>query len=134
MMDIAGSMALLLALSPVMLDVLIVLTITTRGKPLFWQRRAGHRGKTFMMIKFRRMRLDADKIKHTVANESNGPVFKNRHDPRITRLGRMLRKTSLDETPSCFTCYSGKCGWSARVRWTFAKWRASPHGRFAVWR
>ena len=54
---------------------------------MFWQRRAGHLGKTFLMAKFRTMRLDADKIKHTVANESTGPVFKNRRDPRITALG-----------------------------------------------
>ena len=99
LLDIVGSLALILLLSPVLLTLLIVLTITTRGNPFFWQRRAGHLGKTFMMVKFRTMRLDADKIKHTVANESTGPVFKNRRDPRITGLGRILRKTSLDETP-----------------------------------
>jgi len=99
LIDIVGSLALIVVLSPLLLTILIVLAITTRGKPLFWQRRAGHLGKTFLMIKFRSMRLDADKIKHTVANESTGPVFKNRRDPRVTRLGRILRKTSLDETP-----------------------------------
>ena len=87
LLDIVGSLALILVLSPLLLTLLIVLTITTRGKPLFWQRRAGHLGKTFMMAKFRTMRLDADKIKHTVANESTGPVFKNRRDPRITPAG-----------------------------------------------
>ncbi len=102
LIDIVGSLALLLILSPLLLLLLIVLTITTRGKPLFWQRRAGHRGKTFLMAKFRTMRLDADKIKHLVANESSGLVFKNRRDPRTTRLGRILRKTSLDETPQLF--------------------------------
>ncbi len=54
------------------------------------------------------MRLDADKIKHTVANESRGPVFKNRRDPRITCLGRILRKTSLDETPQLFHVLLGQ--------------------------
>jgi lipopolysaccharide/colanic/teichoic acid biosynthesis glycosyltransferase len=86
----------------------MVLTIATRGKPLFWQRRAGHLGRPFWMAKFRTMRLDADKIKHTVANESNGPVFKNRNDPRITRFGRFLRKTSLDETPQLFHVLLGQ--------------------------
>ncbi len=102
LLDIVGSLVLILVLSPLLLTTLIMLSIATRGKPLFWQRRAGHLGKPFLMAKFRTMRLDADKIKHTVANESTGPVFKNRRDPRITRLGRILRKTSLDETPQLF--------------------------------
>jgi lipopolysaccharide/colanic/teichoic acid biosynthesis glycosyltransferase len=108
LLDIAGSLAVILVLSPLLLAVLIVLSITTRGKPLFWQRRAGHLGKTFMMAKFRTMHADADKIKHTVANECAGPVFKNRRDPRVTRLGRILRKTSLDETPQLFHVLFGK--------------------------
>ena len=102
LLDIVGAAALIVILSPLLLTLLIVLSITTRGKPLFWQRRAGHLGKTFLMAKFRTMRLDADQIKHTVVNESTGPVFKNRRDPRITPLGRILRKTSLDETPQLF--------------------------------
>ena len=53
-------------------------------------------------------RLDADRIKHTVANDSAGPVFNNRRDPRITRLGRILRKTSLDETPQLFHVLLGR--------------------------
>jgi lipopolysaccharide/colanic/teichoic acid biosynthesis glycosyltransferase len=53
------------------------------------------------------MRLDADQLKHTVKNEVGGPVFKNRHDPRITRLGRILRKTSLDETPQLLSVLLG---------------------------
>jgi lipopolysaccharide/colanic/teichoic acid biosynthesis glycosyltransferase len=106
--DVVGAAALIVVLSPVLLTVLAVLTITTRGKPLFWQRRAGHTGRPFMMAKFRTMRLDADKIKHTVANESSGPIFKNRNDPRITRLGRFLRKTSLDETPQLFHVLFGQ--------------------------
>jgi lipopolysaccharide/colanic/teichoic acid biosynthesis glycosyltransferase len=106
--DVVGAGALILALLPVLLAVLVVLTITTHGKPLFWQRRAGHLGRPFMMAKFRTMRLDADKIKHLVKNESNGPTFKNRNDPRITRLGRLLRKTSLDETPQLFHVLFGQ--------------------------
>ena len=60
------------------------------------------------MLKFRTMRPDADKLKHTVANEQDGPIFKNRRDPRITRLGRFLRKTSLDETVQLFHVLSGR--------------------------
>jgi lipopolysaccharide/colanic/teichoic acid biosynthesis glycosyltransferase len=107
-MDVVGSLALILALSPVLLAVLVVLAITTRGKPLFFQRRAGHLGRPFMMAKFRTMRLDADKVKYTVENESTGPIFKNRKDPRITRLGRILRKTSIDEMPQLFHVLFGQ--------------------------
>jgi len=106
--DVVGALALILILSPVLATVLVVLTITTRRKPLFWQRRAGHLGRPFWMAKFRSMRLDADKIKHTVANESSGPIFKNRNDPRITGFGRFLRKTSLDETPQLFHVLIGQ--------------------------
>jgi lipopolysaccharide/colanic/teichoic acid biosynthesis glycosyltransferase len=108
LLDLVGSLALILVLSPLLLALFVVLSITTRGKPLFWQRRAGHLGKTFLMAKFRTMRADADAIKHTIANESTGPVFKNRRDPRITRLGRILRKTSLDETPQLFHVLFGQ--------------------------
>jgi lipopolysaccharide/colanic/teichoic acid biosynthesis glycosyltransferase len=107
-MDFFGALALLVALSPVLLGVFIALMVTTRGKPLFWQRRAGHLGRPFMMAKFRTMRLDADKIKHTVQNESTGPIFKNRNDPRITRIGRILRKTSIDEMPQLFHVLFGQ--------------------------
>ena len=107
-LDIVGALALLLLLSPVLLTVLVVLTIATKGRPLFIQRRAGYLGRPFFMFKFRTMRLDADQIKHTVSNEANGPVFKNRRDPRITGLGRWLRKTSLDETPQLINVLLGQ--------------------------
>ena len=60
------------------------------------------------MIKFRTMRLDADKVQHLVQNQHNdGPIFKNRRDPRITRIGRFLRKTSIDEMPQLFNVLAG---------------------------
>jgi lipopolysaccharide/colanic/teichoic acid biosynthesis glycosyltransferase len=98
-LDVAGALLMLAALGPIMLAIYLVLLATTRGKPLFWQLRAGHLGRPFRMAKFRTMRLDAERLKAAVANEARGPVFKNRRDPRITRLGWLLRKTSLDETP-----------------------------------
>ncbi len=108
LIDIVGATVLLVLLAPVMLAILIVLTITTGGKPLFFQRRAGYLGKPFTMVKFRTMRPDAEQLKQTVKNEASGPVFKNRHDPRVTRLGRWLRKTSLDETPQLFNVLLGQ--------------------------
>ena len=107
LMDVVGSLALLTLLGPVMAVVFVTLCVTTRGKPLFWQRRAGYLGRTFMMAKFRTMRLAAETMKHAVKNEKDGPIFKNRRDPRITRLGRLLRKTSLDETPQLFHVLMG---------------------------
>jgi lipopolysaccharide/colanic/teichoic acid biosynthesis glycosyltransferase len=98
-LDVVGAMALLVALSPILLTVLAVLTVTTRGKPLFSQERVGLCGRRFRMWKLRTMRLDADKFQHLVQNEKDGPIFKCRQDPRITKLGRILRKTSIDELP-----------------------------------
>ena len=108
LMDVLGAAALLILFGPIMLAIYAVLWVTTGGQPLFWQRRAGHLGRTFRMAKFRSMRPDAEKIKHVVPNESDGPIFKNRRDPRITSLGWFLRKTSLDETPQLFHVLLGQ--------------------------
>ncbi len=107
-LDVAGALALLSLLGPVMLVIYAVLCATTRGLPIYRQVRIGHLGRPFTMFKFRTMRLDADRIQHTVSNEQGGPVFKNRRDPRITRLGRWLRKTSLDETPQLINVLRGE--------------------------
>src|SRR5262249_15687532 len=83
-LDLLGAVELVVMLSPILLTVLIVLTVTTRGKPLFSQERVGLCGRRFRMWKFRTMRLDADKFQHLVENDKDGPIFKNRRDPRIT--------------------------------------------------
>ena len=106
--DVVGSLALLLVLSPVLIVTLLALMVTNRGRPLFIQRRIGYLGSRFPMIKFRTMRLDANKIQHQVENEhQSGPIFKNRRDPRITRLGAWLRKTSIDEMPQLLNVLAG---------------------------
>ena len=106
--DVLGALTLLLLLAPVMLAVLAVLLVTTKGRPFFVQPRIGYLGRRFPMIKFRTMRLDADKLQHLVQNQHNdGPIFKNRRDPRITALGRLLRRTSLDETPQLINVLLG---------------------------
>ncbi len=106
--DLVGALVVLTLIAPVMLATLIALSITTKGRPLYSQVRAGYRGRHFRMWKFRTMRLDADKIQHTVANEADGPVFKNRRDPRITRIGYYLRKFSIDETPQLLSVLAGE--------------------------
>jgi len=105
--DILGALAILAVLSPIMLATYLVLLVTTRGKPLFRQTRLGWQGRPFTMVKFRTMAADAEQRRHEVRNEKSGPVFKNRCDPRITRIGRILRKTSLDETPQLFNVLAG---------------------------
>jgi len=97
--DLAGAVVLLGLLSPILVTVYLVLMITTRGKPFFAQERLGHRGKPFTMWKFRTMTLDAEARRGEIENEKDGPIFKNRRDARVTRLGRILRTTSFDETP-----------------------------------
>jgi lipopolysaccharide/colanic/teichoic acid biosynthesis glycosyltransferase len=107
-MDIAGALVLLTLLAPVMLVVFVVLMITTRGKPIFRQVRLGWQGRPFVMYKFRTMIVDAEKRRGEVANEQAGPVFKNRRDWRVTRFGRLLRRTSLDETPQLLNVLAGQ--------------------------
>jgi len=105
--DIAGSLALLVAFSPLMLGALIALWFTTKGQPIFSQDRVGLCGRRFRMFKFRTMVLDAPKLQHLVKNEQQGPVFKNRRDPRITRVGRFLRSSSIDEMPQLINVMLG---------------------------
>ncbi len=105
--DIVGALALILLFGPIMLATFAALTVTAKGRPLFFQERVGYCGRRFRMIKFRTMRLDADRLQHAVANEKDGPIFKNRRDPRITRIGRLLRSTSIDEMPQLFNVLSG---------------------------
>ncbi len=107
--DLLGASLLLLLLAPVMLVTLLALTISTKGRPLFVQERIGLCGRRFPMFKFRTMRLDADKIQSQVKNEhADGPIFKNRRDPRVTRIGTLLRKTSVDELPQLFNVLAGQ--------------------------
>jgi len=105
--DIVGASALLIMFSPIMLITFAALMVTTRGRVLFCQQRVGLEGRLFPMLKFRTMRLDADRVQHLVKNEKGGPIFKNKADPRITRIGRFLRKTSIDETPQLFNVLAG---------------------------
>ncbi|MBN1589674.1 MAG: sugar transferase [Pirellulales bacterium] len=106
--DLVGAAFLLAILSPILAGICLVLTVTTRGRPFFSQIRLGHRGKPFRMLKFRTMTIDAEARRGEVENEKDGPIFKNRNDARITRLGRLLRCTSLDETPQLLNVLLGQ--------------------------
>lgn len=106
--DIVGAMTALILFAPIMIPVFLVLMWTTRGRPIFRQERIGFCGRPFTMFKFRTMSLDAESKRHLVKNERQGPVFKNRQDPRITLFGRMLRSFSIDEMPQLFNVLRGE--------------------------
>ncbi len=107
--DIVGSALAILILSPVMLLAYAAIKFDSPGPALFKQVRAGRNGRRFVMLKFRSMCTDAEERKQQLAhlNEMDGPVFKITHDPRITRVGRFIRKTSIDELPQLFNVLLG---------------------------
>jgi lipopolysaccharide/colanic/teichoic acid biosynthesis glycosyltransferase len=103
-----GSLTLLAAL-PVMAGIAIMIKFSDRGPVFFSQRRAGLGGRPFTIYKFRTMITDAESIKEQLRekSEQDGPAFKIKHDPRITRIGRFLRETSLDELPQLYNVLKG---------------------------
>lgn len=107
-LDRAGALLLLVAVAPVMLAVAVVVALD-RGPVLFRQTRVGRNGQTFTMLKFRSMVTDAESRRAELhaADEGAGPLFKIRHDPRITRVGATLRRYSLDELPQLFNVLGG---------------------------
>ena len=108
--DIAFSACVLVVLLPVLaLIALAVWLDDPHGSPLFFQERVGRRGRTFKMVKFRSMYVDAeDRLEELMCNnEKDGPVFKIKDDPRITRVGKFIRKTSLDELPQFWNVLVG---------------------------
>lgn len=108
--DIVLSGLLLVVLSPLMLLIALVIYIDDpHGSPIFMQIRCGRDGKPFKFYKFRSMCVDAeDKLAALLENnEMDGPAFKIKDDPRITKIGRMIRKTSLDELPQLWNIFKG---------------------------
>lgn len=107
--DIVGSGLILRIWSPFLLIIAILIKLTSRGPVIFKQRRIGLRGREFNIYKFRTMVQDAEKLRPLLEaqNEMDGPVFKIKNDPRITFIGRILRKTGLDEVPQFFNVLKG---------------------------
>jgi exopolysaccharide biosynthesis polyprenyl glycosylphosphotransferase len=108
-LDFTISSIVITLLSPVLLAVVILIKLTSPGPVLFVQKRLGLNKRQFNVYKFRTMVVDAEKrmreIEHL--NEVSGPVFKIKNDPRITTVGRFLRKTSIDELPQLFNVVTG---------------------------
>lgn len=108
--DIVLSAIALVVLMPIMLVIALVIVVDTPGaSPIFAQMRVGVGGKKFKLFKFRSMcpNAEAQIDKLMAQNEMDGPVFKIRNDPRITRVGRFLRRTSLDELPQLWNILRG---------------------------
>jgi exopolysaccharide biosynthesis polyprenyl glycosylphosphotransferase len=107
--DRAAAALLLLVFLPVLVGVGLLVRFSSKGPALFTQTRIGRNGRAFRMVKFRSMVVDAESRLDDLAagNEQDGPLFKIREDPRITPVGRVLRRFSLDELPQLFNVLSG---------------------------
>jgi exopolysaccharide biosynthesis polyprenyl glycosylphosphotransferase len=108
--DVVGASVALASMAPLMLAIALVIRADSRGPALFRQRRAGRNAVEFEMLKFRTMAVDAEsRVGEVVAvDELAEPVFKLRSDPRVTRVGRLLRRTSLDELPQLVNVLRGE--------------------------
>ena len=109
-LDVVIATLALVCLSPLLALVALLIKLTSQGPTLFVQLRAGRSGRPFPMYKFRTMAADAEERKSDllVCNEQDGPAFKMQNDPRVTRIGRLLRATSIDELPQLWNVLRGQ--------------------------
>ena len=107
--DIVCSLAGLIVLSPILLIIAIAIKMDSKGPIFFKQDRVGKDVRIFSMYKFRSMVVNAEELKKSLEkeNEMSGPMFKIKKDPRITRVGRFIRKTSIDELPQLINVLKG---------------------------
>ncbi|MGF1480897.1 MAG: sugar transferase [Cyanophyceae cyanobacterium] len=105
--DICGALVGLTALLILLIPVSFLIFIDNPGPIFFRQTRVGLYGKPFKIWKFRSMVVNAEQMKHLVENQIRGPLFKNKQDPRTTKVGRWLRRTSLDEFPQFWNVLCG---------------------------
>lgn len=107
LIDIAGAIVGLGLTAVVAIPVVLATLVDNPGPIFYTQVRCGLNGRKFRIWKFRSMVVGADKMKHLVANQATGHIFKNDNDPRITKVGRFLRRTSLDELPQFWNVLMG---------------------------
>ena len=108
--DFFGAIIGLTLLSPIILLVAIAIKLESKGPIIFVQTRVGINGKCFKMYKFRSMIENAEELKSKLIekNEMSGPMFKIKNDPRITKIGKFIRKTSIDELPQLINVIKGE--------------------------
>jgi lipopolysaccharide/colanic/teichoic acid biosynthesis glycosyltransferase len=109
LLDLSLASVALVVFAPLMLLTALAIKLESPGPVLFRQTRVGKWGQTFICYKFRSMFVDAEQRLEQLRalNEADGPVFKLRYDPRVTRVGRIIRKTSIDELPQFFNVLKG---------------------------
>ncbi len=107
-LDICGSLVGLTITGVLFIPIALAIKLDSSGAILFSQTRCGHQGKKFRIWKFRSMVINAEELKSQVENQLQGPLFKNENDPRITKVGKFLRKTSLDEFPQFWNVLKGE--------------------------
>jgi exopolysaccharide biosynthesis polyprenyl glycosylphosphotransferase len=108
--DVIGAGLLMVVLLPLFVMLALAVKLTSRGPVFFSQKRIGRQGEVFKMLKFRSMVVDADVAKEALRglNEAEGGLFKIEDDPRVTRVGRLIRRTSLDELPQLLNALRGE--------------------------
>jgi anti-anti-sigma factor len=107
-MDVVGALVGLAITGVLFVPIVVAIKLDSPGPVFFGQVRCSRMSRRFKMWKFRSMVTDAEKQKHLVKNEASGAIFKAANDPRITRVGRLLRKTSLDELPQFWNVLKGE--------------------------
>jgi len=107
MIDVAGALTLIVGLAPLMLLVVLVVKLTSKGPAVFVQRRIGFRCNEFGMYKFRTMVANAQQLEAELKEGIGSEYFKLQNDPRVTPVGRFLRRYSLDELPQFFNVLEG---------------------------
>ncbi|MBE9112166.1 sugar transferase [Nodosilinea sp. LEGE 07298] len=105
--DLVGGLIGLLVTLVLLVPIAIAIQLDNPGPIFYSQIRCGYRGQPFRIWKYRSMVVNADDLKHQVTNQAQGLIFKNHDDPRVTRVGRFLRRTSLDEFPQFWNVLRG---------------------------
>ncbi|GFE70028.1 sugar transferase [Chroococcus sp. FPU101] len=106
--DLLGALVGLAILGLMAIPIAIAMFFHDPGPLFYSQIRCGYRGRPFRIWKFRSMVVNAEQLKHLVKNEASGHIFKNENDPRITKIGHFLRRTSLDEFPQFWNVLKGE--------------------------
>src|SRR5665647_641279 len=106
--DVVGAVLALALAAPVMALIALAIKIEDRGPVVFKQNRIGLKGQPFGFYKFRSMEVDAEQRLAQLQNEGNGVLFKMKSDPRVTRVGRLVRRLSLDELPQLLNVLQGQ--------------------------
>lgn len=137
LLDLVGATVAIVLLSPVIAAVALAVKFSSKGPVLFSQTRVGKNGRLFKFYKFRSMVTNAETLKKDLMakNECEGPAFKMKNDPRVTSVGRFLRKSSLDELPQLYNVLRGDMslvGPRPAIPAEVEQWKPWQHKRLAV--